>query len=192
MTARIAPAKAPFSEEIQGSLDRTMPAGIAPLALFTTLARDERLFKKIFAGGLIDRGHLTLRQREIVIDRTTALCDCEYEWGVHVSFFAKRVGLTEAQLHSLVHGDAEDPCWDGGERRLIRMCDELYRTCTLSDQLWSELRGEYSEGAMLELLMLAGYYRTISYLANALKLPPEAFGERFPLQTVAAASGHSK
>jgi alkylhydroperoxidase family enzyme len=182
MTARVAPAKAPFSEEIQGSLDRTMPAGVSPLILFKTLARDERLFQKLFAGGLIDRGHLTLRQREIVIDRTTALCNCEYEWGVHVSLFAKRVGLTEAQLHSLVHGVAEDSCWNDGERRLIRMCDELYRTCSLSDQLWTELRMEYSEEAMLELLMVAGYYRTISYLANALKLPREAFGERFPLQ----------
>ena len=181
MTARIAPAIAPFSEEVQGWLDRNMPAGVAPLMLFTTLARDERLFKKIFAGGLIDRGHLTLRQREIVIDRTTALCDCEYEWGVHVSFFAKRVGLTEAHLHSLVHGEAEDPCWNGGERLLIRMCDELHGTCSLSDQLWTELRVEYSEEAILELLMLAGYYRTISYLANALALPLEAFGARFPV-----------
>ena len=95
MTARIAPATPPFSQEVQSALDRTMPAGVAPLALFTTLARDERLFKKIFAGGLLDRGHLSLRQREIVIDRTTALCRSEYEWGVHVSFFAKRVGLGE-------------------------------------------------------------------------------------------------
>ncbi len=180
MTARMAPASAPFSDEVQGWLDRTLPAGVAPLVLFTTLARDERLFRKIFAGGLIDRGHLTLRQREIVIDRTTALCGCEYEWGVHVSFFAKRVGLSEAQLYSLVHGDADDPCWDGGERLLIRMCDEHYRTCSLSDPLWTQLRAQYSEEAMLELLMLAGYYRTISYLANALTLPLEPFGARFP------------
>jgi len=180
MTARIAPAIAPFSEEVQAWLDRTMPAGEAPLALFTTLARDERLFKKIFAGGLIDRGHLTLRQREIVIARTTALCHSEYEWGVYVSFFANRVGLNEEQLGSLVHGDAEDTCWNSGERVLIRMCDELHRTCSVSDQLWTELRAEHSEQAMLELLMLAGFYRTISYLTNALELPLEAFGARFP------------
>jgi alkylhydroperoxidase family enzyme len=180
MTARIAPAIAPFSEEVQAWINRTMPAGVAPLALFTTLARDERLFKKIFAGGLIDRGHLTLRQREIVIDRTTALCHSEYEWGVHVSFFANRVGLTEEQLASVVHGDAEDTCWNDGERLLIRMCDELHRTCSVSDRLWTELRAEHSEQAMLELLMVAGFYRTISYLTNALELPLEAFGARFP------------
>jgi alkylhydroperoxidase family enzyme len=181
MTSRIPPAIAPFSEDVHGWLDRIMPAGVAPLVLFTTLARDERLFQKLFAGGLVDRGHLTLRQREIVIDRTTALCHSEYEWGVHVSFFAERVGFTEAQLHSLVHGDAEDACWSEGEQFLIRMCDELHKTCSLSNQLWAGLRNEYSEETMLELLMLAGYYRTISYLTNALKLPLEAFGARFPL-----------
>ena len=53
MSARIAPAVAPFSEDIRTRIERTMPEGVAPLALFTTLARDERLFGKFFAGGLI-------------------------------------------------------------------------------------------------------------------------------------------
>ena len=66
-----------------------MPPAVPPLMLFTTLARDPRLFGKFFAAGLLDRGHLTLRQREIVIDRTTALCGSEYEWGVHVALFAR-------------------------------------------------------------------------------------------------------
>ena len=79
----------------------------------------------------------------------------------------------------VVHGDAEDVCWSEAEQLLIRMCDELDKACSLSDQLWEGLRNEYSEEAMLELLMLAGYYRTISYLTNALKLPLEAFGARF-------------
>lgn len=180
LSHRMAPAAPPFSKEIQERLDATMPPGIPPLALFATLARDARLFRKLFAGGLVDRGHLTLRQREIVIDRTTALCHCEYEWGVHVAFFAKRVGLDDAQLRSLAHGDAEDGCWDGAERLLIRMCDELHASCTLSDSLWNGLRMHFSEEAMLELLMLAGYYHTISFLANALKLPREPFAMRFP------------
>jgi alkylhydroperoxidase family enzyme len=191
MTARMAPALGPFSEEVQASLDSTMPQGVAPLVLFTTLARDERLFKKIFAGGLLERGHLTLRQREIVIDRTTALCRSEYEWGVHVSFFASRVGLSEEHLRSLVHGDGEDSCWNDGERLLIRLCDELHATCSLSDRLWTALRAEHSEEALLELLMLAGFYRTISYLSNALLLPLEAFAARFPPPSSASAPGPS-
>ena len=33
---------------------------------------------------------------------------------------------------------------------------------------------------MLELLLLAGFYRTVSYLTNALRLPLEPYAARFP------------
>jgi alkylhydroperoxidase family enzyme len=42
------------------------------------------------------------------------------------------------------------------------------------------LRAAFSEEAMLELLLLVGFYRTVSYLTNALRLPPEPFAQRFP------------
>jgi len=180
-TARIEPAAPPFPAEVQAWLDRTMPPGQPPLALFTTLARDTRLFNKFFSAGLLDRGHLTLRQRELVIHRTTALCKSQYEWGVHVAIFAARVQLTPEQLNATVHGDAADACWGGDEDRvLIRLCDALHDSCTLDDALWLSLRERFSEQALLELLMLAGFYRTVSYLTNALRLPLEADAARFP------------
>ncbi|HJV60786.1 MAG TPA: carboxymuconolactone decarboxylase family protein [Albitalea sp.] len=157
-----------------------MAPGRAPLVLFTTLARDERLFGKFFSGGLLDRGHLKLRERELVIDRTTALNGCEYEWGVHVAFFGERVGLTPRQTESLVHGGPQDDCWSEGDALLLRLCDELHQTSTLSDDLWAALRAHHCEEAMLELLMLAGFYRTVSCLCNAIRLPLEPDGARFP------------
>jgi len=178
--ARITPADPPFAAEVSAWLERTMPPGRPPLRLFTTLARDPRLFGKFFAGGLLDRGHLTLRQREVVIHRTTALCGSEYEWGVHVAIFAARVGLTAEQLHSTVHGGAHDACWSDDDRLLLRLCDALHASCTLDDTLWSSLRERFSEAAMLELLMLASFYRTVSYLTGALRLPLEADAARFP------------
>jgi hypothetical protein len=39
----------------------------------------------------------------------------------------------------------------------------------------------FSEGALLELLMLAGFYRTVSYLTNALRLPLEPDTARLPV-----------
>ncbi|MFI4880486.1 MAG: carboxymuconolactone decarboxylase family protein [Steroidobacterales bacterium] len=148
--------------------------------LFTTLARDERLFSRFFSGGLLDRGHLTLRQREIVIDRTTALCGSEYEWGVHIALFGARVGLTPPQIASLARGGPRDLCWSAEDRVLLQMCDALHGECSLNDELWESLRAIFNEEAMIELLMLAGFYRTVSYLTNALRLPLEANGARFP------------
>jgi hypothetical protein len=54
------------------------------------LAQSPHIFAKMFAGGLLDKGPLSLRQREIVIDRTTARLGCAYEWGVHVASPAGR------------------------------------------------------------------------------------------------------
>lgn len=178
--ARIAPAQPPFPADVQGWLERTMPPGRPPLVLFTTLARDPRLFGKFFSAGLLDRGHLTLRQREVVIHRTTALNRSEYEWGVHVAIFAARVKLTSEQLHATVHGTPDDACWSDEDRVLLRLCDALHAGSTLDDVLWRQLRERFSEEAALELLMLAGFYRTVAYLTNALRLPLEANAARFP------------
>ena len=182
MTTRIAPASAPFHPDVAEYIERVMK-GQPPLYLFATLARDPRLAKKFFAGGLLDKGHLTIRQRESAIDRTTALCGSEYEWGVHVTVFAQQAGLTDEQIHSTARGTAEDECWSEEDRLLIRLCDALHRDCDVDDALWTDLRAKFSEEAVMELLMLAGFYRTVSYLTNALRMPLESGTPRFPSRT---------
>jgi alkylhydroperoxidase family enzyme len=180
MQTRIAPAQPPFAPEIQHRLDLLMPKGVPPLTLFTTLARDKRLFARFMGGGLLDPGHLTLRQREIVINRITALSGSEYEWGVHVAFFAERAGLDATQIASTAKSGAADPVWSDDERILLLVCDQLHATCTIDDALWTRLSAAFSEEASLEVLMLAGFYRTVSTLTNALRLPLEPYGARFP------------
>ncbi len=180
MPARIAPAPPPYAPEVAAAFDRIMPAGMPPLALFTTLARDSRLFERFCNAALLDRGHLTLRQREIVINRVTALTGAEYEWGVHVAFFAKRVRLDQEMLYSLVHGTGDDRWWSIEDGVLIKACDQLHAGSDIDDALWAELRRHLSEMAVVEVLMLAGFYRTVSYLTNALRLPRESYAAGFP------------
>jgi len=121
-----------------------------------------------------------MRAREIVIDRTCARCGCEYEWGVHVAFFAARVGLDEAQVTSLTHGTDEDPCWEtASDRLLIRLVDELHDSSTVRDDLWQALSGEFSEAQLLDLLLLCGWYHAISFTARAVGVPLEAGSPTF-------------
>ncbi len=64
---------------------------------------------------------------------------------------------------------------------LIRLADELHESCDISDALWDDLRGVFSEPAIMELILLAGFYRTVSYIAKGLRLPLEpGRGRRFP------------
>jgi alkylhydroperoxidase family enzyme len=180
MNRRVPEAQPPFAPEIAERLAKLMPAGVPPLHLFTTMARDERLFERFMAGGLLDRGHLSLRQREIVILRVTALCGCEYEWGVHIAFFAERAGFGEKEVAATARRAADDPAWTEAEQALIAACDQLHRACDIDDAGWAALRAHFSEEAILEILMLAGSYRMVSYLAKALRLPPESFAARWP------------
>lgn len=176
--ARVDPPSEPLDPDVQAAIDDVM-RGNPPLRLFTTLARDRRLFFKFFRGGLLDPGHLSLRQREIVIDRTTALCGAEYEWGVHVTTFAGAAGLTHEELASLTHGSSADPCWSDADRLLIDLCDALHADATVDDALWRELAEQFDPEAAIELLLLAGFYRTTSYLVNGLALPLEEGMARF-------------
>src|SRR5271154_4535791 len=100
MTIRIAPETPPFAAEIDAALARIMPPGTPPLVLFTTLARNPRVFQRFMAAGLLDKGSISVREREIAIDRTTARCGSEYEWGVHIAFFAGAAGLSREQVRA--------------------------------------------------------------------------------------------
>lgn len=77
-------------------------------------------------------------------------------------------------------GGPDDGCWADDDRLLIRLCDGLHRGCAVDDELWAQLAAHHSDEAILELLMLAGTYRTVSYLVNGLRLPLEPGARRFP------------
>jgi hypothetical protein len=147
---RIAPREPPYPEAIAAALERIMPPGVAPLTLFRTLAVNERVFLRVMAGGLLDRGSITLREREIVIDRTCARCGAEYEWGVHVAFFAARVGFTESEIAGTCAPDPAASGFDAREQLLLRLVDELHDTARVSDGLWAALRAAWSEEQLIE------------------------------------------
>ncbi len=177
---RVDPVSPPYSPELQAVFDRIMPSGVPPLTLFTTLARVPRVYDRFRAASLLDRGPVSMRYREIVINRTCARCGCAYEWGVHIAFFAQRVALTPEQIRATVRGDADDPAWSDEERLLVRAVDELHDSANLSDEVWGSLATTFSVEQIFELIALVGFYHTVSFFANGLRLAPESYGVPFP------------
>src|SRR5262249_7641336 len=135
---------------------------------------------RVRRGGLLDPGSITLRQREIVILRTTALAGAEYEWGVHAAFFAAAADLDGRCLYATVWGAPDDACWNADEATLLRVCDALHATGRIGDDLWTALRAAFSEAQVLEVLVLAGLYRTIAYVVNGTGVALEEGAPRFP------------
>ena len=186
---RIDPVTEPYSDEVAAELGRWMPPNspVEPLALFRTLCRNVGLSEAMRPLGefqLSKRSGLSMRVRELVIDRTTARLDAEYEWGVHAVAYGVAAGLSEADLANTVSGGADD--YDTVSGLVVEMVDELVTTHTVSDGLWARLSAEFSDDEILELLVLCGWYHIISFVVNATGVAPETWAATFP--TVEATS----
>jgi alkylhydroperoxidase family enzyme len=180
MPPRLPPLEPPYPPELAEELAAMMPPGLPPLLLFRTLAHNPRVLRKIRLGNPLDRGSLSRRDRELVILRTTARCGCAYEWGVHAAFLAGRVGLGEAELRATVHGAASDPAFGERDRTLVRLADELHDAAQLSDACYEALARHFSPEQIVELLVLAGFYHAIAFVANGLRVAPEPLAPGFP------------
>ncbi|MGI6871639.1 carboxymuconolactone decarboxylase family protein [Amycolatopsis sp. 3B14] len=177
---RIAPLTPPYPPGIEDALRRWMAPHVAhdPLVLFRVLHRHAELASRmrVLGAGLLAHGELPAADRELVIARTCARSGCEYEWGVHAVVFPE---LTADELAATAHDGADAPVWSPRQRALVGAVDDLHDTATVSQARWAELAAHLPDTQLLEFLVLTGWYRTISGLANALALPPEPWAARF-------------
>ena len=177
---RIQPLEPPYDEAAAAAIELLGP----PIQLFRVFARRPELAEGIAGWGryyLSRRSALSLRHRELVIDRTTARCGADYEWGVHIAVFAGKAELSDVQVQSLAAGSPGDPCWqDSGDRAVLRSVDALHDSHDLADDVWSDLVEAVGEDGALEVTLLSGWYHAISYAVRALRLPLEPGTDPIP------------
>lgn len=186
--ARLAPLEPPYPSEVAETLMAMMPPGVPPLRLFRTLAHNPRVLGKIRASNLLDRGSLERRDRELAILRTCARCGSEYEWGVHVSIFARRFGIPDEKIAGTADWSADDPRWDERERAIVGMVDQLHDRAHVDDASWRSLQQQFRSDQLVELVVLVGFYHTISFVTNGFGIALEADAERFPSARATAGS----
>ena len=183
--ARIEPVQPPYEPEVAAALQAMMPRNspVEPLKLFRTLARHRPLAAAMTSLGRFVLGRelsLDLHDRELVIHRVCARCACEYEWAVHAISYGARAGLSPEQLAATVTADADAAVWSARDGLLVRLVDELHDTASVSDELWSELERHWTEPQRLELLLIAGWYHAIAFIANGARVEHESWAPRFP------------
>jgi 4-carboxymuconolactone decarboxylase len=182
--ARIEPLNPPYSAETDTMLKKWMPPGSdrEPLKLFRTLAVNPELSERMRPLGAYILGRhsqIEPREREIVIDRTCAVCGCEYEWGVHVAAFGELLGITSEKLAATATAKPDDAVWNEREALLVQMVDELHATAQISPDLWAKMILHWNNQQMLELMVMVGWYHIISFVANGTQIELEAWAERF-------------
>lgn len=149
-----------------------------PPNLFTTLARNGRLFRhwRRFARVLLLRGTLPRADTELVILRVARNCDCEYERRHH-----ERIALDAG--HSLadvarVREDRDARGWTARQAALLRAADELHADRSLSDETWAQLRPLLSDAQLIELCMLVGHYEMLAMTLRSLGVQPDDYSDR--------------
>ena len=140
-------------------------------------------------GGILHRlgerlrfhGALPGAAREIAILCVGAKWMAEYEWWAHAAI-GRREGVSEATIDALRRGERprlRDPV----ERVAFEVTSALLDTGRVAPALYDAARARIGDGALVELVTLAGYYTLVSFTLNAFEVPlpegePPAFEGR--------------
>lgn len=161
--------------------------------VMTTLARARHVFLPWlwFVSRLMPNGTIPAPEAELVILRVGWLCDSDYERHHH-THLGKQAGLSDAVIAWTAADDAATsaPPADGTvdpdrATLLVRACDELVGTHTLSDETWDGLLGHYREEQLIELCLLIGQYAMLAGTLNAVGVQIESGQALHKLRTPA-------
>jgi len=183
MRNQLKPIEPPYEPETATILEG-YPKGLDGylLKLFRLFANSTRFLAGKGVINFLDKDSpLSLREREIVILRTTANKNCEYEWGVHVTAFAGAAKLPAEQIKASKLSAPNAACWNSKEQGLLACIDDLCATGTISDENLISFQESWSLAQQLEILAVCGNYHTVSFVANSSRLPLEDGMASFPV-----------
>lgn len=145
--------------------------GVSDVHLFSTLARQRRLFRAWlhFSGRMMPFGTLSRKDTELAILRVAHLRRCQYELDHHTRM-GRRVGLSEAML-TQVREDPTHPAFSPRQRALLAAVDALVQSKDIDDARWEALRAHYTESQVVELCLLVGQYEALATTITALRIP---------------------
>lgn len=163
---RIAPITEP-DEDLAEILAGTLVRDGKPLNIFGVLGHHPDLLKRFnrFAGWMLNRGVVPLRDKEIVILRIGWNAQSVYEFGQH-TLLGRQRGLTDREIWALTQPTDAHP-WSADDLALIALADELAGDDCVGDATWRRLEQRWGADALIELLVLAGVYRLVSGFLNS-------------------------
>lgn len=171
-------------DQAQGELAEILSSALSvngkPLNIFAALGHHPKLLKRfnLMGGLLLNKGLLPGREREIVVLRIGWKARSEYEFGQH-TIIGKACGLTDAEITALTRPPS-DHAWSRDDRALIALADELSDANVVGDATWATLSTRWSMPQLVELLVLAGFYRLVSGFLNSARVPLDEGVPGFP------------
>jgi alkylhydroperoxidase family enzyme len=137
------------------------------LNIFKMMAHAETCFRPLLRLGAAILAHqeLDAKLRELAVLQVAKLVPGRYEWVQHVPI-AKAVGATDAQIEAIEGGRIDADCFDARERLLLRFNADVIQRAEVSDQLFAEMRRQFSPREIVELILTDGYYSMLAVLTE--------------------------
>ena len=170
--------EAEWNDEVRELLPKHTDGTPRPLNIFTTLARHPKLLKRwqVFGNHVLSKSTLPARERELVILRTGFLCKSGYEFHQHTRI-GLAAGLSREEIERLTRAASE---WSGSDAVLIRAADELHADQMITDATWRDLREQWTEQQVMDLVFAIGQYTLVSMALNSFGVQTEDGSEGFP------------
>lgn len=114
-------------------------------------------------------GVLSPRQREIGVLCVAARWRCDYEWWAHARI-ARECGVADAVIDA-IHRRGQPPLDEPGERLVHDFARVLLDEQQVPDALYRDTATALGDAALVELVVLLGYYSLISMVLVSFEVP---------------------
>jgi hypothetical protein len=172
---RIEPVNVELQEPLKSKMAKIFPPGLPSPNLYRSVARNESLFIDMIDMGLIgptglmDRGTIPSRIRELLILRTCVQSRNDYEFKLHEKTISRKMGLSKAEVEDLKKQRIDNNLWSDAEASLIAMTDELVESTSLSNDVFEHLSRHHSAAEMIEMVQLVGLYTMVAMMVSLIK-----------------------
>lgn len=121
------------------------------------------------AGALMGSKTLNPRLRELVILRTGWRTRSEYEFCQHVGI-ARQLQMSDEEILG-VRDPGNCKAFSEVDRAVIAMADELNDNSEVSEKTWSVLQRIFSAAELVELILVAGFWRMMAGFLKTARIP---------------------
>jgi len=173
---RIAPlSREEYGADAMSTIAELLKAQAKPIPnelpdFIATMLRHRELFqcqadmtRQLFSGAF------AFRDTELVLLRTTWLCQAPYVFSVHVETAKDNCGFSSEDIERIVQGSTALG-WDEHSRALLQATEELIKTSHICDETWALLSKSLDDRQLIELPILVGHFQGVAYVQNAMRV----------------------
>jgi alkylhydroperoxidase family enzyme len=159
------------SKMLEGVNDPNVATAMSKLNVFRALLQNVPVTaaQSRLAATLMGSKTLDPRIREIVILRTGWLTKSEYEFCQHWAV-SRQLKMTEEEILG-VRDPARCTAYTDRDRAVLAMTDELHESSEVSAATWAKLAQSFSNPELVELIIVAGFWRMMAGFLKTSKIP---------------------